>query len=70
MSNDKQLQAIRELAVTVIELCGAAGPMGVPGGHLYTHMMSAMNLDQFESFMGTLVRLGKLRKSNECYHAI
>lgn len=52
----------------VLESVAAAGPLGAPGGVLYAALMvHGLSLGTFESIMGALVRIGKLRKSGELY---
>lgn len=64
----EQERAIRMLLDGVLESVAAAGPLGAPGGVLYAALMvHGLSLGTFESIMGALVRIGKLRKSGELY---
>ena len=67
MTTGKQLKAMRELGLALVDACKQAGPLGAPGGHLYAATMSVLTLDQFTSVMGTLEKLGYIRKDGECY---
>ena len=46
------IDVIRVLA----EAVRAAGPRGVPSGHLYAHVMGVLSLGQYESALGVLKR--------------
>ncbi len=64
----QQAQALKAIINAVTESVAAAGPLGAPGGPLYAALMTqGCTLNQFESLMGGLVRIGKLRKSGQCY---
>lgn len=66
----RQVEALRALADSIIEAVKAAGPSGAPAGPLYAALMACgMTLDQFETIMNVLVRVGKLRKSGLLYFA-
>lgn len=62
------LKLIVELSETIIAMVKASnGPMGLPGGHIYIHVMNVMTADEFEAFMDMIVKSGFLRKSGQCY---
>ena len=59
------------LCDAIIEAVKAAGPVGAPGGVLYSALMSAgCNLAQFESIMSALVSAGKLRREGHLYFVV
>lgn len=59
---DKKSEAVRLVFEAIIESVGAAGPDGVPAGHLYAALMpTGISLEQFESFVSAAVSLGKIR---------
>lgn len=64
---EQQKAAILEIMAAIVETVKDLGPQGAPGGHLYAALMGVMRLDQFEVFMGALVKAGKLVKRGECY---
>jgi hypothetical protein len=64
----EQARALRMVIDGVLDAVAVAGPIGAPGGVLYAALMGAgISLSQFESLMGGLVRLGKLRRSGDLY---
>ncbi len=66
----EQIKALKAVADAIIETVQIAGPLGVPGGHIYAALMThGMTLEQYEQIMSGLVHAGKLRKSGECYFA-
>jgi hypothetical protein len=68
--NPNQARALALVVEAVVEAVKAAGPNGAPGGTLYAALMSqGCTLSQFESLMGALVRLGKVRREGELYFA-
>ena len=70
-NEDKKTAAMKatlEIARVIIEAVKASDKTtGAPGGHLYAACMNIMSLDQFESLMGMLVRVGFLEKRGQCY---
>lgn len=66
-----QILALKRLTDGIIEAVVAAGADGAPGGVLYAALMTVgCSLEQFETIMSTLVRLGKLQKRGQCYFAM
>lgn len=65
---EEQNAALRRICDTLVEAVAAAGPMGAPGGVIYSALCGVMNLQTFETIMGTLVQVGKLEKRGQCYH--
>lgn len=62
------IAALRAITDGIVEAVAAAGPLGCPGGTLYAALMThGCSLEQYEQFMGTLVRAGKLVKRGELY---
>lgn len=57
---DKQLAAVRFVALAILEAVTAAGDRGIPSGHLYAMLMNRMNLDSYNKFVDALVRHGKI----------
>ena len=67
----QQQQALKEICDALVDLVKAAGPLGAPAGHLYATLMAlGCSLEQFESLMGALVKVGKLRKRGNLYFAV
>lgn len=68
--SNTQKNALQQICDAIIESVKAAGAMGAPGGILYAALMTqGCTLNQFDSIMGALVRLGKLTKQGQCYFA-
>jgi len=64
----EQRRAIAAVADAIIEAVRTAGSTGAPGGVIYAALMGqGCTLSQYESFMGALVRTGKLRRSGDLY---
>jgi hypothetical protein len=58
----KQLAAIRQIALAVIDTVKEMGDTGAPAGVLYAAMQAhGCSKNQFDSLMGALCRGGKLR---------
>lgn len=57
---DKQLAAIRFVALAILEAVTAAGDRGIPSGHLYAMLAGRMNLDSYNLFVDALVKHGKI----------
>jgi len=65
-----QRQAIALIVNAVTETIAECGDMGAPGGTIYAALMHyGCTLQQFESLMAALVRLGKVTKRGELYFA-
>lgn len=61
-------QMIALICEAIIESVAVAGPLGAPAGTLYAALMAhGCTLDQFNSIMGALVRIGKLRQQGNLY---
>jgi len=61
-NNDKAVAALRAIVETVTEAVNAS-PSGLPSGHLYATLMGfGCSLSQYESLIGALVKVGKIRK--------
>jgi hypothetical protein len=57
--------------MALVETVREAGPLGAPGGVMYAALMTqGCTLEQFEGLMGTLLRIGVVRKHGDCYHII
>lgn len=56
----------------ILATVAAADPViGAPGGHIYAALMHVgLTLDQFEQVMALLVKVGKVRKSGQCYFPV
>jgi hypothetical protein len=68
--NPQQAQALKLIVDATVDAVKAAGDLGAPGGVLYAALMAqGCSLSQFESLMGALVKLGKVRRSGELYFA-
>jgi hypothetical protein len=70
MSNltPQQQQAMQAVVEATLDAVKAAGPMGCPGGVLYSGLMAfGCSFNQFTSLMGALQRTGKVRKQGELY---
>jgi hypothetical protein len=65
-----QRNAVRQIAEMFIDAVKVAGDHGAPGGTLYAAVLDKMNLSQFESIMGTLVKANKLRRSGHLYYFV
>ena len=66
----EQIKAVAGICKAIVETAKEAGPMGAPGGILYAALMAhGCSFSQFQSLMGGLCAMGKLRKSGDCYYA-
>jgi hypothetical protein len=64
----QQAAALKAIVDVITETVKEVGPQGAPAGPMYAAMMShGCTLNQFESLMGALVRLGKLRQEGNLY---
>ena len=71
MTSEQKTTAVKVLCDSIVESVAASGNQGAPGGHLYAALMTyGISMEQFESIMGTLVRIGQLRKQGELYFAV
>lgn len=63
-------QALKAVCDAVLASVKAAGSLGAPAGTLYAALMAyGCTLEQFESIMGALVRIGMLKKRGHLYFA-
>lgn len=67
MTTLEEKRAVVEFAQGMIDAVKAGGDLGTPGGILYGPLMGRFSLDQFNDFMGGLVKGGFLRKSGQLY---
>ncbi len=66
--SEAQKRALILIVSAITDTIKEAGEFGAPGGVMYAALMAhGCSLNQFESIMGTLVRLGKVEKRGECY---
>jgi hypothetical protein len=56
--------AVRAVANALLEAIRAAGPNGVPAGHMYAMVMDRMSLDSFEALIAALVGIGQVRRES------
>jgi hypothetical protein len=67
----KAVQALRLICDAIIETVKKAGESGVPGGVIYTALMTqGCTMQQYEEIMGGLVAVGKLTKRGNLYFAL
>ncbi len=66
--NESQKRALILIVSAITDTIKEAGEFGAPGGVMYADLMAhGCSLNQFESIMSTLVRLGRIEKRGECY---
>ena len=69
MRDERTAQAIRgmsRLLDAVVETIHAAGPAGIPSGHIYAGLTShGCTLDQWEAMETALVMVGRIRKRGD-----
>lgn len=71
LSEARKLQMLRALLDAVVDTVAEAGPQGAPGGILYTALMQhGISFESYTAIMSTLVKQGRLRHSNHCYHVV
>lgn len=70
LPTDKQLAAIRFVAVAILEAITAAGARGIPSGHLYAMLINRMNLDSYNKFIDALVKHGKITNHGHLLKAV
>ena len=59
---------VKVVCEAIIDAVAGAGEQGAPGGILYAALMQhGFSFQQFETIMGTLVRIGELEKRGQCY---
>jgi hypothetical protein len=70
MTKEQAVKAVQEIAASIIEAVKVAGPMGAPGGTIYSALMAhGCTLSQYQQLMAALVAAGKLTKRGELYFA-
>lgn len=63
-------EAIRRIADAIVESVKEAGELGAPSGIVYAALNAyGMSLDTYHSFIGVLVKLGKLRQEGDLLYA-
>jgi hypothetical protein len=69
--NVQRNAAVGEVLSALVETVREAGSMGAPGGLMYAALMGhGCSLEQFETLMSVLVRLGKVSKRGDCYFPV
>ena len=53
-----QLQAAKDVVITLGQAIVAAGPGGIPSGHLYAMTCGHLSLEAYQSAIGLLKRTG------------
>ncbi len=68
---EAQKRALILIVSAITETIKEAGELGAPGGVMYAALMSqGCTLNQFESIMGALVRMGRVTKDGDCYRIV
>ena len=62
MTNDA-LKSALNIAIALGQAIHAAGPQGIPSGHLYAGVMGKMDLPTYEAAIGFLVKQGVVKRS-------
>lgn len=71
MDKSKAFNALIAIAELIRESIEAAGPKGMPAGHLYAHLMvTGCDLQTFEALIGTLVRTGRVERDGDLLRAV
>lgn len=66
---DEQKQALKSIAMAIIDTVKKAGSLGAPSGVLYAALMAqGCTLSQYQKIMGGLVNAGYLSLQGDCYH--
>ena len=61
VTNAQVLEAVRAIAAIVVDEVNAAGPMGIPSGHVYAALMTTgMSLADYQSLIGALEKAGQI----------
>ena len=58
MTNQEAIKTFLTLTQAVVEAVAAAGPDGLPEGHLYAAMMGKVTLESFKDLVRTAIRGG------------
>ena len=67
MTSD-QMKLLRVVVTAILEAIHASGPSGAPAGVLYAALMAyGCTLQQFQSVMGSLERIGLVRRDGLLY---
>jgi hypothetical protein len=70
MTRQQQTEAIRRIADAIVESVKEAGESGAPSGFVYAALNAqGMTLDQYYSFIGVLVKVGRLRQEGDLLYA-
>ena len=56
------VHAALDATITLAQAIAAAGPEGVPSGHLYAQLCGVMSLDAYERMIALLVRVGAIER--------
>jgi len=66
MNNDDPgaFERVKPILDAVQEIIEAAGPSGIPSGHLYAMLMGHMDLQTYQSMVGLMVRAGGVTLEN------
>lgn len=70
MTNE-QATLLKKVVTAIVDSVKEMGVQGAPAGQLYAALMATdISLEQFETIMGSLVRVKLLRKSGNLYFAL
>ncbi len=67
MNTKQQFAAVLQVVQALNEAVIAAGPQGIPAGHLYAAVMGRMSLITFEQAMGRLIKARKVTLAGNVY---
>jgi hypothetical protein len=70
MTQGDKVKMVLEFMNSVVDAITAAGPHGIPSGHLYAVFMGAMTLDTFQTMIDTLVKAGKITNNGHLLRAV
>lgn len=57
-------ERVKPILDAVQDIIEAAGPSGIPSGHLYAMLMGHMDLQTYQSMVGLMVRAGGVTQTN------
>ena len=60
----KDIDAIREIVSLMCEVVKAAGPHGIPSGHLYAQLLGHMNIATYTKLIEIMVQAGNITITN------
>jgi hypothetical protein len=66
----QQQAAVIEMGQAFVDAVAAHGERGLPDGHLYAAVMGKMSLAVYQNFINSLIRCGKLRRSNNVLYVV